>query len=1120
VLTVHRAARADVLVAALAGVLADAPADPFAHEVVSVPSRGVERWVTQSLSARLGARDGHGDGVCANVRFPFPGSVIGAALAQAAEVDPHEDVWSPERLVWPLISVVDDNLAEPWLAALAQHLGQGQDGADRGHRRFSSLRHVADLFDRYAIHRPAMLRAWCKGSDVDELGAPLPRDLLWQPALWRALCARVAVPSPAERLPTACARIATDPDLLDLPERLALFGLTRLPAAYVEVLRAIAAHRDVHLFLLHPSPTLWERVAAEPLPDVPPRRADDNTRALVRNPLLASWGRDAREMQITLARGADREVAHRVSAEPDTLLGRLQADIRSDVAPPGQPFTGHDARMTLRDDDRSLQVHACHGRARQVEVVRDAVLHLLAGDPTLEPRDVLVMCPDVEDFAPLVHATFAGVDDDQDAADRPPDLRVRLADRSIRQTNALLGTVAALLDLVPSRVAVSQVLDLLGRPPVRRRFGLDDDDLSTIGDWIRESGVRWGLDARGREPFLLGDLHANTWRFGLDRILTGVAVADDGRGTLVDGVLPLDDISSQSIELVGRLAEFLARLARCTSDLAGPRPVAGWTAAIAEAVDLVCDVRQADAWQVVEFTRVLDDVAEHAAGADETPMSLSEIRGLLADRLRGRPTRANFRTGDLTVCTLVPMRSVPHRVICVMGLDDGSFPRRGAGDGDDVLARDPRVGDRDVRGEDRQLLLDALHAATEHLVITFSGHHERTNAELPPAVPVQELLDVIDRTAVRADGTPASGRVRVDHPLHAFDPRNFTPGRLGVAGPWGFDPAAHRGALASQGERVDRVPLVPAPLAPRPGHGGGDIDLRELTDFVKEPVTAFLRRRLGVYLAGGIARDCDAIPVELDPLERWQVGDRLLAARMRGFDADACRAMEAARGHVPPGALAAGVLDPVLAIVECLLLAHPCLLGDPPRRSVQIEVALAGGRRLVGTVAGVCGNVLAGVGYSRLKPSRRLESWGRLLALTAWEPDTLWSSVTVGRAVDGQKGGEATAAHVAPLPGATPSDRRAAALAHLQTIVELFDEGSLEPLPIFDKTSHALATEDDPKKAAPLWEGDWFPECAEPENVLVLGGEVSFDAIADARTERLAHRLWGGLRAHERLEPG
>ena len=1154
-LHIHRAERADRLVEALGDLLAAPLADPLEAEVVAVPTRGVERWLTQRLSCGLGASPGRSDGVCAHVDFPFPGRLVGGAVAAAAGIDRESDPWLPERLVWPLLEVVDRCLDEPWLAMLARHLGagdgegDGDGGGSRRGRRFASIRRVADLYDRYGVHRPEMLISWAEGHDTDGTGRPLPTDAGWQAELWRRLRSRIGRASPAERLGQACTRLVSQPALAGLPQRVSLFGLTRLPASYLRVLSALSQGRDVHLFLLHPSAALWDRVAqqvagAEGLGAL--RRHDDPTAGVPKNPLLASWGRDAREMQLVLSADAMVDEHRGVAERGDSLLQRIQADVRADRAPPGVPLGHEDRRRLLDPSDGSLQVHACHGRARQVEVLRDAILHLLADDPTLEARDIIVMCPDIEAFAPLIHATFgAGETGDGDEADqqlpgdlRPPDLRVRLADRSLRQTNPVLAVVSELLDLASARVTAAQLLDLAGREPLRRRFHLDDDDMSRLEEWVVATGIRWGLDGPHRAPFKLDQLEANTWRAGVDRVLVGVAMADEDQ-RLVGGVLPLDDVDSGSIDLAGRLAELVARVQVALDVLAGPLPVAGWAEAIATAADLLTATSSADSWQRAQLQRLLDDVVSEAASGDGGALELSEVRALLADRLRGRPTRANFRTGHLTICTLVPMRSVPHRVVCLLGLDDGTFPRHGAPDGDDLIAADPYVGDRDARSEDRQLLLDALLAATETLLITYTGRDERTNAPRPPAVPVGELLDVVDRT-VRTD--PAAGGRRqlvVHHPLQPYDPRNFTPGRLMATKAWSFDPVALAGARAMSGPRQARPPFLRGRLPPVAGEV---VEVEQLVRFLQHPVKAFLRERLGISLVERSQELDDALPVELDPLERWQVGQRLLDARLAGAAQAACVAAERARGILPPGSLAEPSLEVVLPIVETLLEAAGEVAGAGGETgSVDVNVELPDGRMLVGTVTGLIGGMLRTVTYSRLGPKHRLAAWARFLALSAAHPDGAFEAATIGRAREGAKrGATVSVARLAPpAPGA--AGWRQMSLAHLADLVSLYDRGMCEPLPLYCATSAAhagaVAMGKDPGTAArKVWESEWQRdrEDKDLEHQLVLGGVRSFAEVLEAlpcededgagweaaepsRFGRYSRRLWDNLLATEEL---
>lgn len=1062
-LHVHRAERADGLVEALRDLLADPLPDPFAPELIAVPTRGMERWLEQRLSARLGTTRGRADGVCANVAFPTPRRLVGDAVAAAVGIE--EDPWLPERAVWPLLEVVEASLHEPWLSSLAGHLS-GHPG-----RRFAAVRHLAELLDRYALHRPDMVRAWAAGDD-----AGIPRDAAWQAELFRRLRRRIGEPGPAERLARACARLRDQPALVDLPPRLSLFGLTRLPASRVDVLRALAAHRDVHLFALHPSPALWEKLATAPRPI---RRRDDTTVERVAHRLLASWGTDSRELQLVLGDGEDHH--HPTAQSAATQLQRLQADIRADRDPePGPP-------------DRSIQVHSCHGRARQVEVLRAAILHALAEDPTLEPRDVIVMCPDIETFAPLIQATFGGDE---------PDLRVRLADRSLRQTNPVLGVVARLLELADERLTASQVLDLADREPVRRRFAFDDDELGRIEEWVRASGIRWGLDAAHRAPFKLDTLPSGTWRAGLDRLLLGVAMTEDER-RLFGRVLPLDDVESDAIDLAGRLAELIDRLQHAVDALTTPKPVADWAAALTAAADALTATAPRDAWQRSELQRVLDGAVEEAAG-HPTALALEEIRAVLADRVKGRPTRANFRTGHLTVCTLVPMRSVPHRVVCLLGLDDGSFPRKGPRDGDDLMLADPRVGERDARTEDRQLLLDALMAATDRLIVTYTGNDERTNLKRPPAVPVGELLDLVGEGVVTR------------HPLQPFDPRNFTAGELAPGRPWSFEPVTLDGARALTRAREPDPPFLAGPL---PEPDGTVVELADLVRFFERPVRAFLRLRLGIALGDYDDEVEDALPVALDALEEWGVGQRLLEARLAGVEPRTSVLAEIARGTLPPGVLGKPVIDRVQPTVEDIVRHVPT--GDAG--SVDVKLALPGGRTLGGTVAGVVGDVLRTVTYSRVSARHRLAAWVRLLALAAAHPDRPFEAVTVGRA-PARSDASVVIARIAPLDAALARD-------HLNVLLDLYDRGMREPAPLACLTSAAYAAGGNPREA---WESSFEVEREdrELEHQLAYGGVLTFDQLNAApvrpderwdpdETRRFgswARRTWDGLLAHERLE--
>lgn len=1041
-LHLHRAERTDALADGLGELLAVPQPDPFAEELILVPARGVERWLSQRLSHVLGRGDDF-DGVCAGVKFRSPASLVAelTGVGRGSEADR----WSPGPMTWPLLEVIDSSLGEPWLATLASHLGHFATNSEkelRQGRRYAVARRLAGLFASYARQRPQLLVDWLDGGSggVDD-------DLEWQAHLWRALVETVGIDPPHVRHAKAVDSLRNN--ATDLPSRISLFGHTRLPATDIELLGALATHHDLHLWLPHPSAALWSELNG--MRGVLPRHADTSHR-LVDHPLLATLGRDLRELQRSLPHEVATDEFLPGGDEPrDTLLGWLVSDVAANAVRP--------AGRTLAAGDRSVQVHSCHGAARQVDVLREVLLGLLADDPTLEPRDILVMCPDIEAYAPLVVSAFGlgdvglsrgvlrgGVSGEGAPGSHPAHrLRMRLADRSLVQTNPLLAVAAKLLALAGSRATATEVLDLAHAAPVRARFRFTDDDLEDITRWVEQANIRWGFDQGHRRPYGV-DFIQNTWRFGIDRVLAGVAMSDDSQSWL--GVtLPLDDVGSNRVELAGRLAEFVDRLRQAVESLDGTLPLDQWLSRIADAVEALTAVGGDDLWQVGQLRQEFSDVVEEADSRSATILRLPDVRALLDGRLAGRPTRANFRTGSLTVCTMVPMRSVPHRVVCLVGLDDTVFPRLGAPDGDDVLAREPMTGERDIRSEDRQLLLDAICAATDKLVITYAGTNEHSGQQRPPAVPLMELLDALDATVARTEtGTGVRDQVLIKHPLQPFDIRNVTPGALGEPGkPFTFDPLVIEAARISVRPRAEQPDFLARPLPPLPPD---DITLAELQKFFADPVKGFFNA-LNLALPREIQGIDDAIPVEIDALQQWTVGQRMLTDLMAGMSSEWAVGAEWRRGALPPGWLGwrqAGEF--LLQATRLADVASAHRKGSPSVHEIDLVIS---GRRLTGVVSPVHSGRLVDVTYSKLGGQHLLKAWIPLLSLAVQLPDHPWGAVCVGR-FPGRRPGTAERLLVAPH-----DDGGQAAREILEDLLAIYDAGRREPLPLPIKTSYAWA---------------------------------------------------------------
>jgi exodeoxyribonuclease V gamma subunit len=1104
-LTVHRAERADALLGPLCELLLNAAGDVFDQEIIAVPTRGVERWLAQQLALTLGA-DGTCDGVAANIRFPSPTALVCDVLATVAGLDAATDPWVGDRLAGSVLSVLDEESGQPWCAIIDHHLGANEppESYRRG-RRFSTASRIARLFTAYAENRPSMLVDWAQGRDTDGAGNDLDPDARWQPMLWRRLRERLDTPSPAELLGDSCARLAADPALVRLPARLSVFGLTRLPYTQLAVLAALAQGRDLHLWLTYPSPVLWSAVAGT----TPARqRRDDNTALLASNPLLASLGRDVRELQQRLPPGF-LDIHHPPRATPPrSVLTRIQDDVRNNAVP----------ESNSQDGDESLQIYACHGQARQVEVLREALLHLFNTDPTLQPRDVIIMCPDVDTFAPLLAAAFSAVD----APHPGHKLRIQLADRSPARINPLLEIAGVLLDLAGERITATQVLDLAAREPVARKFGFAADDADTLRQWSVQAGARWGLTQHQRDTFGVGAVTQNTFAHACDRILLGVTAADTGADWLGDAV-PLDAITSSDVELAGRFAEYLERLQTAVAVLGGPHPGNRWAAGLLDALDDLAEAGQAAAWQRGDAGRRITGAL---AEAGDTALRLSDVRDALADALRPRATRANFRTGEITVAALMPMRFVPHRVVAIIGLDDGAFPRAGRLSGDDILASDPWLGERDPRSEDRQLFLDAIMAATDHLLVCYAGADPVTGQHKPAVAPLADLID----TAAATTGASAVSR----QPLQPFDRANFVAPQA-----FSFDPQAFAAAVAARAEHRPRPTFLPAPLDPLPGDD--EVNLSDLVAFILDPTTGFLTQRLGVRLPRSPSRVAEELPVNVGGLAKWTIGDRMLAAAMAaamaGDDPNARIAAivstELRRGTLPPGQTGAEVAADIASAAGVIArVAGRDTAGQAPD---TVDVACAVGRfRLVGTVADVRDRRVVTATYSVLGPRNRLAAWVRLLALACSDGRDDWRAITIGRLRDDV---ELAKRAVLKLP-ADPAEV-------LTDLLKLRSLGLCAPLPMATETSHVYAcarregstvAQAHPKAAA-AWTstgGAGYRNSGDnddPAIVSVYGPDAPFSVVWDQPVPdgqqpnaaepswfgQLAARLWGPLLRRENV---
>ena len=1056
----YSAGQARPLVARLAEVLADTPADPMTPEWMAVPSDGMRRWLSLELAGHLGSSGpDSGDGIAANFVRAYPGTLRNCVLA--ADRDPADaDPWSIEQLVWSVLSVGDDHADDSVLSPFLD--------LPRGASRYANARRVADLFDRYHLHRPDMIRSWAADDPVDGTGRPIVDHAAWQPHLWQLVRQQVGEPSPPERLPDLLDRLRRGDVPLDLPARLVLFGFTLLPGrGFLELARAVAEHRDVHLFMLEPAHLDAQRLHA--LSPCPARggvrlRANDPTAALIEQPLLRSWGRLHRETALLLADGEAQgmptpQLIDGAPADSSSVLRHLQHDIRVNAEP--------SSLLAFDPADRSLQFHACYGATRQVEVLRDAILHLLASTPDLTEDDILVLCPALDRFAPLVEAVFGPSTELSAPVSVPlrgagelsgaPSLRYRIADQSIRSSNPVVRATTELFELVTGRFDAAAVLDFLSLGPVRERFHFDDEDLATIGEWVRATNVRWGVDPGHRATFgVPTSVVTNTWRAALDRLMFGSAIYDADFTLGIGDVAPFG-IEGADVETAGRLAEAMWQLSDLAAQSAVARPIGEWIERLRHVTGALLASSRGAEWQIEALHQIFADVIGAATiGGEPSPtlLTFTDIKRLLDERLDAMLGRPDFFRGGITVTSMTPLRWIPFRIVCLLGMDEWAFATLPAA-GDDLAAGAPRIGDRDPRGEARQSLLEAVLAAEDNLLVIRDGRDVRTNQKVARAVVTAELFDAAAAMVEPDQREAFVSHLEINHPRQPFDDRCFEVGALAEGVPWGFDGNDVRGAEARRRRAIRTEPFLSAPLDARSAEV---IELADLHQFLRNPAKAFLTQRLEARLPDSEEKVSLLLPMELRGLDEWQVGDRLLRARMAGVPVKSWQVVERTLGTLPPGSLAPNALAEVAAAVEELVTSadrHGVRHG--PADAFEVQVELEDGTRIVGSVPLQLQSETPGparVLYSRTKPHHRVAAWLDLMALVGTDPYRPWRSVAVARRSAESK---VKGAEVADLvPSAETEARRSSARSCLAVAVDCYRRGMIEPLPLFPIFSHEV----------------------------------------------------------------
>lgn len=977
---VHRSNRAEALVDRLAHVCTSPLADPFAPEWVCVQSRGMERWLAQQLSARLG--------VWAHAEHPFPRALIEHLLRQVLdEPEGVSDAFEPERLRWAVAAELPGLAAEGGHEIIRAYLETDPHGL----KRHQLARQLGGLFDRYVVYRPEVVLGWEAGEGADD----------WQADLWRAVRRRLPGRHLAERSRQWLSALPQVDDAV-LPERLSVFGVSTLPPLFLRLLTAVGERIPVHLFLLTATPDYTGELMPRRQIARRARRAERRPEDLhleEGNPLLASLGRLGREMQQVLL---DLEVATLpafVEPQPEprcTTLQLLQHDLYKIIS--RKPETGstqpsmfagfHELASPLElPDTETVRLHRCHSPMREVEVLRDELRRLLDADPTLQPRDIVVMTPEIERYAPLIHAVF-GVDPTV-----PDHVPYAVSDRSLRDDSAVIEAFVAVLRLLAGRLEAPEVVDELSRAPVARRFELEPDDLVMIERYVRETGIRWGEDGAHRVAEGQPGHDDHTWRFGLDRMLVGWSSRPEAEA-LVAGVLPYGEIEGDAAERVGKLADYVERLFRFRRLVQVPATPKAWSERLLTVLDAFTAPDDDELWGWQRLREELVALAGDAGsvGFDE-PVGFDVVQWWLEGRLDGERSGHRYLSGGVTFCALLPMRAVPFRVVALLGMGVEAFPRSEARPAFDRVVQSPRPGDRSLREEDRTLFLEALLSARDRVHVSWVGQSIRDQSHLPPSVVVSELIDWLDEAFLGAPEHPPSGRLVTVHPLQPFAPAYFD----GTDGLMSTSSTYARAAEALGGPRAAAPPFLSHVL---PSEAvGEEVDLETLIRTLRSPVKALVVERLGLRSPEAVEALADREPLVPDALERYQVASTLLEPAIEGVELESMWGALRASGQLPAGVAGRCVFEELAPVVRDVAEAVRPYRAPGRRPPLAVDVELAG-QRLVGWLDHRFGSDQVLHQFARIRTHHELAAWVRHLAFcvaTAAGGERPGATVLVGR---------------------------------------------------------------------------------------------------------------------------
>lgn len=1053
--TIHTSNRMEILIQRLADVLAEPAGPVLTPDSIVIQSRGMERWISMELAKKFG--------VWGNCRFPFPNNFVWELFAATMPDIDKSDRFETGILTWRVIGQLEQSLDKPEFRELRNYL----TGHSRDLKLYQLAGRIADTFDQYTLYRGDELERWESGFSSN-----------WQAVLWKALA--------EEGKGFHRARIKTEflsrlhngrIDVSLLPHRVLVFGLSYMPSFHLEVLAGISSYSDVHLFALSPCREYWGDILAEKRRAKISRELDEVSEE--GNALLASLGNLGRNFSdMILGSGVlcAVEQDEYVESGGGTLLSSLQDAILNLVnADP-------EHKIAIAPDDRSVAIHSCHSRMREVEVLYDQLLDMFATMDRLAPRDIIVMTPDIEAYSPYISAVFSG---NQDPKRRIP---FTIADRSMSREGRVGEGLLAILALPGGRFTAPEVMDILDSAPVCRCFGIAPGDIDLVRNWLVETRIAWGMSTDDRRGSGLPAYPEGSWMAGLERLVLGYAMSSDGT-RLFGGVLPFDNMEGEAANVLGHFVTFVRSLHTAVSDLSRPRTLGEWQEALRAMQKNFFTQSPEDVREYASVQTVIDSLGsiEECSGYDRA-VGLDVIRQWLQKRLDNEGGGTGFLSGRVTFCAMLPMRSIPMKVVALLGMNDGSFPRQNRSPGFDIIAASPRPGDRSLRDEDRYLFLEAILSARQRLYISYTGLSIRDNSVIPPSVLVSELLDYLDRGYSCGDGA-LHEHICTGHRLQPFSEAYFNGTEKRLFSYSAENLTAAR-TLLNAGDGRPR--FFAGPLS-QPAASFRDVRISDLLAFFQNPSASILRRRLGITPEEKILPLADRENFDLDNLEAYDIKQELLTQAIAGKNGDELQPVIRACGLLPPGEQGSIMFRKLAE--EAAVLADTVLQatgGAPFLPPLDVDLTI-GSYRIYGRIGSMTPERMVRYRCARLSARDEVKLWIEHLVLNCAGAGA-YPRKSILIMLDG-------------TVSLRPVDESAGLL---ELLLNRYWQGLAIPLHFFPRSSLAFAKKGTVAAAESEWNHIKYPESGDECHKL-CHGDVS---PLDSSFEEIAAEVFGSYLAH------